>query len=82
MDNDGTFYAPSVTKTGRLPAVLEAAGFRTTHVKSHKDLPVTQVLEKTVLVIELPTTQLGDSRGENLQLNGKSNSLMAVVKLL
>ena len=74
MDNDGTFYAPSVTKTSQLPDVLEAAGYKVVHVKSHKDLPKSQVLEKTVLVVDLPATQLGDSRSENLQLNGISES--------
>jgi hypothetical protein len=69
MDNDGTFYAPSVTKTNKLPEVLAAAGYGVVHVKSHKDLPASPLPGKTVLVVDLPATQLGDTRKENLQLN-------------
>lgn len=70
MDNDGTLFAPSVTKTARIPAVFEAAGYNVAHVKSFKDLPSSKVVDKTVLVVDLPATQLGDLRSENLQLNG------------
>ncbi len=69
MDNDGTFYAPSVTKTNKLPEVLAAAGYGVVHVKSHQDLPASPLPGKTVLVVDLPATQLGDTRKENLQLN-------------
>lgn len=69
MENDGTFYAPSVTKTIKLPEVLEAAGYSVVYIKSHQDLPTSPVVGKTVLVIDLPATQLGDLRKENLQLN-------------
>ena len=72
MDNDGTFYAPSVTKTNKLPEVLAAAGFGVVHVKSHQDLPTSPLPGKTVLVVDLPVTQLGDTRKENLQLNSTS----------
>ena len=70
MDNDGTFYAPSVRNPVNLPDSLQAAGFKIINVKSHQDLPTSTVTEKTVLVVELPATQLGASRSENLQLNG------------
>ena len=69
MDNDGTFYAPSIRNPSNLPASLKAAGFKLVNVKSHQDLPSSAVSEKTVLVVELPATQLGASRSENLQLN-------------
>lgn len=69
MDNDGTFYAPSIRNPSNLPASLNAAGYKLVNVKSHRDLPTSLVTEKTVLVVELPATQLGASRSENLQLN-------------
>lgn len=69
-DNDGTFYAPSVTETGKLPALMEAKGYRSIRVKSHKDFPASKVQDNTILVVDLPITQLGDSRGDNLSLNG------------
>lgn len=72
MENDGTFYAPSVTKTNKLPEVLEAAGYRVVYVKSSQDLPTAPIVGKTVLVIDLPATQLGDLRKENLQLNSNT----------
>ncbi|XP_046454456.1 V-type proton ATPase subunit S1-like [Daphnia pulex] len=80
MDNDGTFYAPSVTKTNKLPEVLAAAGYGVVHVKSHQDLPASPLPGKTVLVVDLPATQLGDTRKENLQLN--SNAISEVYETL
>ncbi|KAI9553226.1 hypothetical protein GHT06_021122 [Daphnia sinensis] len=80
MENDGTFYAPSVTKTTKLPEVLEAAGYSVVYVKSHQDLPTSPVVGKTVLVIDLPATQLGDLRKENLQLN--SNAITEIYEIL
>nr|CAH0098549.1 unnamed protein product [Daphnia galeata] len=80
MDNDGTFYAPSVTKTNKLPEVLAAAGYGVVHVKSHQDLPTSPLAGKTVLVVDLPVTQLGDTRKENLQLN--SNAISEVYEVL
>lgn len=74
-ENDGVVYAPAVIDAGKLPEILESSGFQMIHVKSSEDLPSSPIIEKTVLVIDLPTTDLGASRSSDLQQNGRQLSL-------
>lgn len=80
LESDGTFYHPSVSNTENLPHSFEDAGYTLIKVKSHQDLPKTSVSQNTVLVIELPITQTGDSRSDNLQLN--ANAIANVYEVL
>jgi len=66
----GTFYHPSISNPENLLKSLAENGYQIVNIKSDQDLPRALVDEPTVLVIELPLTQKGDFRSENLQLNG------------
>lgn len=68
--NERTLFGPSVVNTELLPELLQTTGFQVVTVRSHEELPKSSVNEKTVLVIDLPTTGLGDGRSENVALNG------------
>lgn len=68
--DDGVVYAPSVTGSDKLPEILRDSGFQLIHVRSSEDLPSSAVAEKTVLVVDLPPTEQGPARGQNLQRNG------------
>ena len=73
--DDGVVYAPSVSNPGQLSDVLGDSGFQLIHVKSAQDLPSSPVTEKTVLVVDLPATELGAERKESLQRNGNCDEI-------
>ena len=66
----GSLYVPSVSDPESIPGLLESKGFRLVQVKSHHDLPTNTQNERTVLVVDLPSTWAEDARRENLELNG------------
>ena len=73
--DEGTFYAPSVTSPENIPENLKAKGFNVINVKAPQDLPREASDKNTVLIIQLPSTNSGDSRSDNLQLNGLFEAL-------
>ncbi len=68
-ENDGVVYAPSVTNTKNLPDSFKSAGFQIIRIKSSQALPAT-IADNTVLVIDLPATEIGSFRSQTLEQNG------------